>query len=99
MVQRHRNYSTFIYNHRKNYDFSIKIEPIRTRLYKASKNFIAEDKSELSMKKDEDIQILMKKDTGWWLVQNQSEHKNFVRFSVNFASFGLFETKLAFSSF
>ena len=78
MVQRLRNYSTFIYNHRKNYEFSIKIEPIRTRLYKASKSFIAEDSSELSMKKDEDIQVLMKKDTGWWLVQNQSEQQGWV---------------------
>ena len=30
------------------------------------------------MKKYEDIQVLMKKDTGWWLVQNQSEQQGWV---------------------
>ena len=78
MVQRRRDYSTFLYTPKKNYEFSIKIQPIRKRHYTARQSFTGQGQGEISVKKNEEIEVLMKKDSGWWLVQNANEQQGWI---------------------
>lgn len=52
---------------------SIKVVPIRTSACTATGDFIKQDEGELSITQGEELDVLIKDDSGWWFVRRKDQ--------------------------